>query len=103
MDRLGVDRDRLKSALAWAGEKAGRLKLNGELLKYSPLSRLVEIEGLVLGVEGKLSLWRALDHAIGDDSRLAGFDIAALIERASSQRIRLEELRLTAASEALVD
>ena len=36
----------------WVAEKAGRLKLNGSLLTYSPLSRLVELEGLSLGVEG---------------------------------------------------
>ena len=38
-----------------AAEKVGRLKLNGQLLGYSPLSRLVELEGMMLGVTGKLS------------------------------------------------
>ena len=35
-----------KNAGAWALEKVGRLKLNGELTSYSPLSRVVELEGL---------------------------------------------------------
>src|SRR5947208_8721296 len=51
MDTLGIGRDRPKSTAAWLGEKAGRLKLNGRLLSYSPMSRVVEIEVLCLGVE----------------------------------------------------
>ena len=53
MEELGISRDRIKGVLAWTGEKVGRLKLNGSLLSYSPLSRLVELEGLVIGVTGK--------------------------------------------------
>jgi hypothetical protein len=95
MARLGVGRDRVKTAAAWAAEKAGRLKPNGHLLTYSPLSRLEEIEFLLLGVSGKLSMWRALDHAIG------GIELPELEARAESQRERLEALRLRAAREAL--
>jgi hypothetical protein len=102
MERLGVGRDRLKIALSWGAEEAGRLKLNGRLFGYSPLSRLEELELLSLGVEGKLSLWRALDRTIGGDPRLAGVGLEALIGRARSQRRRLETLRLKAADEALV-
>ena len=47
-------------------EKAGRLKMNGELFEYSPLSRLVEFEGLTLGVTGKLSLWKVLEQLTDD-------------------------------------
>src|SRR5215212_954736 len=57
MARLDVSEDRIKAALFWVGEKVGRLKPNGELLQFSPLSRLVEIEGLITGVGGKHSLW----------------------------------------------
>src|SRR4051794_12427883 len=49
MDRLDVSEDRIKATLFWVGEKVGRLKPNGELLQFSPLSRLVEIEGLLTG------------------------------------------------------
>jgi hypothetical protein len=98
MDRLGVGRDRVKTTAAWLAEKAGRLKPNGHLLSYSPLSRLEELEVLLLGVSGKLSMWRALDHAIGE--RLGGIEVPELEARAESQRRRLEELRLRAAGEA---
>ena len=100
MERLSVGQDRLKVALSWGVEKAGRLKLNGALLRYSPLSRLEELEVLSLGVEGKNVLWQALRRTHGDDPRLAGIDFDELIERARSQRRRLERQRRRAAEEA---
>ena len=60
MEQLEVKRDRTKVAGAWAAEKLGRLKLNGRLTGYSPLSRLVELEMLHIGITGKLQLWQAL-------------------------------------------
>ena len=101
MQRLAVGQDHLKTTLAWGAEKVGRLKLNGQLLGYSPLSRLEEIEALSLGVEGKLALWRALRSTHGSDARLGGVDLDELIDRARSQRRRLERLRTRAADEAL--
>src|SRR5688572_10720061 len=53
MSALGTPRDRVKLAGAWVAEKAGRLKLNGRLREYSPLSRLIELEGLKVGIEAK--------------------------------------------------
>lgn len=99
MEAVGAGRDRLKVAAAWAGEKAGRLKPNGRLLSYSPLSRLVELEGLTLGVTGKLALWRLLREL--DDPRLAGFDFDALVARAERQRDELERHRVEAGLLAL--
>jgi hypothetical protein len=83
------------------GEKAGRLKLNGRLTEYSPLSRLEEIELLALGVAGKLALWQALRDTHGDDARLRGVDLDALVDRARAQRRSLERQRRKAAREAL--
>lgn len=98
MDELGIGRDRVKVAAGWIGEKAGRLKPNGSLLSYSPLSRLIEIEGLTIGVTGKLSLWENLRVALGD--RVGSIDFAELAERARSQRARLDALRSAAAAAA---
>jgi hypothetical protein len=100
MRRLGVAEARPKQIGAWAGEKLGRLKFNGQLRGYSPLSRVVEIEGLLLGVEGKRALWRALERSLPGDPRVAEFDWNALAERAEGQDLRLEELRLRAVAEA---
>jgi hypothetical protein len=44
---------RVKVYAGWAAEKAGPLRLNGRLLNPSPLSGLVELEAVRLGVEGK--------------------------------------------------
>ena len=98
MEQLGVKRDPAKPVLAWVGEKLGRLKLNGQLTGYSPLSRLVELEGLGLGIAGKEKLWRALERSL--DS-IEGFDFEQLAERAERQRDTVEGLRLKAAARAL--
>ena len=98
MDALDVRRDRRKDAAGWLGEKLGRLKRNGTWLAYSPLSRLVEIEGLVLGVSGKQALWEALTESPAASSRAD--ELERLAERARDQRNRLEALRRRAAREA---
>ena len=48
-----------KVAAAWLAEMAGRFKLNGRLVRRSPLSRLVELEVAEVGIYGKL-LWQLL-------------------------------------------
>jgi hypothetical protein len=98
MDRLDVGKDRLKVAAGWAGEKVGRLKPNNRLFGYSPLSRLIELEGLALGVEGKGSLWQVLGEL--GERRLSEFDFDALLARARSQRDQLQQRRLAAALDA---
>jgi len=100
MERLSVGPDRLKLTASWTAEKAGRLKLNGRLRTYSPLSRLEELELLSLGVEGKLALWQTLRRVAGAEPRLSDVDFDALIERARGQRRKLERRRRAAADEA---
>ncbi|MBK5229239.1 MAG: hypothetical protein JJE05_12145 [Actinobacteria bacterium] len=101
MDELGVRKDLLKDAAAWMAEKVGRLKLNGKIIGYSPLSHLVELEGLALGVEGKLSLWRALQEVEDDYPALANADLERLAGRAKAQREGLERFRREAAAACL--
>ncbi|HKT83630.1 MAG TPA: hypothetical protein VJQ84_07315 [Solirubrobacterales bacterium] len=99
MDRLGVEQSKLKPLAAALGERVGRLKLNGSLRGYSPLSRLDELEVLQLGVAGKRRLWRALEHTHSSD--LPSVELGGLAERATEQLRRLEELHLKAATLAL--
>jgi hypothetical protein len=101
LKRLGIRGDAIKIMTAVGAERLGRLKLNGELLRYSPLSRLEELEILSLAVTGKLAMWRALRASLGDDPRIRGFDLERLIDRGTSQRRRLDRLRERAATEAL--
>lgn len=100
MEELDVRVDKAKQLFAWAAEKVGRLKLNGRLCGYSPLSRVVELEFLALGVTGKLALWRTLialspAHPTLDVKRLEG-----LIARASRQLERIEAYREEAVAKA---
>ena len=97
---LGFRKSTTKEALAWLGEKAGRLKLNGQIRGYSPLSRVLELEALSVGVAGKLALWKSLLATPGIPERLSGFDLDDLSERAGRQRAEIEGYRLRAAREA---
>lgn len=97
---VGARTRRWRQAGAILGERLSRLKPNGKLFSYSPLSRVLELEGLILGVSGKLQLWRSLLESRSQDSR---FDVAALErlrDRASEQRRQLEQLHARAAKQA---
>jgi len=97
---LEVSPSRVKEAPAWVGEKLGRLKLNGRLVGYSPLSRLVELEGLVIGLTGQIELWRSLRESVGGDDRLAPFDLNDVAKRTEQLRDRVERLHQRAARDA---
>ncbi|HEV7753539.1 MAG TPA: hypothetical protein VGO71_18455 [Baekduia sp.] len=99
MDQLGVSPDRPKLAAAWAAEKAGRLKLNGEVRGRSPLTPLVELEALSIGIEGKRLLWLALSEV--EDLPLSRERLAELVARAEAQREGVEVHRREAARRAL--
>jgi hypothetical protein len=71
MEELGFGGDRAKNIAAWGLEKAGRLKLNGQLTGYSP-----------------------------QEERLDAALLERLRERAEAQRATVEELRERAAREA---
>jgi hypothetical protein len=98
MKALGVRRDPLKVGGGWAAEKVARLKPNGQLRGYSPLSRVVELEALGLAVTGKRAGWRTLEGL--QLGALARFDLDALGERAEAQFAELEGHRRRATAEA---
>jgi hypothetical protein len=100
MGRLGLGRDRVKPLLATVAERIGRLKLNGQLRGYSPLSRFVELDVLAMGIEGKKILWANLRDFAGLRARLPDVDFDALIERAARQRAELEPFRVLAGRES---
>lgn len=98
MTALDVPVQRVKPYLAWAAEKVGRLKLNGYVLSRSPLSLLVELEALRLGVEGKAAAWRTLRELADHDRRLDAGRLDDLLARARQQGDTLEELRVHTAN-----
>ena len=98
MSRLEIGQDAIKVFGGRIGELVARLKLNNRLFGYSPLSRLVELESMFLGIRGKQELWLNLDRSLG--ASVPGFDFKALAERAERQRHSFDEFRRAAAEEA---
>lgn len=103
MSALDIPVRHYKTWAAWAAEKVGRLKLNGRLLTRSPLSRVVELEVLRLGVEGKAAGWRTLGVIATGEPRLEATRLDDLGERARRQIKELERLRVLAAAEVFGD
>ena len=100
MRTLDVPVQRYKVALGWAAEKASRLKPNGRVLRRSPLSSVVELESLRIGIEGKAAGWRVLRAVAEREPRLDAALLDRLLGRAGEQADAVEELRLRAATEA---
>jgi hypothetical protein len=100
MDELFVETDRKKVAAGWFIEKVGRLKPNAQLHGYSPLSPLVELEALSLGIEGKRAMWRAL-REIAEEHDLDAARLDELAKRARRQRDRVERQRVALVPSAL--
>jgi hypothetical protein len=97
MRQLKVEPSVLKVGFARVAERVSRLKLNGRLFKRSALSRVVELETLVVGVRGKEALWTALRES---QLSLRSIDLDALVESAKGQGRELDELRKSAAARA---
>jgi hypothetical protein len=101
MRELDVQVDHVKLAVGWTAEKLARFKPNGRVFGYSPLSRLLELEGLATGIRGKRALWRALKAAA-----LPGIEperLDTLLERAARQLRTVDRLHGRAADLALAD
>ncbi len=91
MVRLNVGPDRLKQLAGWSGEKLGRLKPNGRLTSYSPMSRVTELSSLTLIYQHQLLLWRSLERLFAGEPEFSDVDLAARAER--SERLREETAR----------
>jgi hypothetical protein len=100
MGALGVRADPVKIVAARVFERIGRLKPNAQLRGYSPLSPLVELEVLRLGIQGKLALWRALGEVAGTPP-LDADRLSQLAARAERQAADVEARRLEVARAAL--
>jgi len=101
MARLGLRRNPAKAAVAIASERLGRLKLNGHLRSYSPLSRFAELDFLLFGVVGKKILWRNLGDLAGLRARLPEVDFDEMLRRAQAQIDLIEPFHAEAGREAL--
>jgi hypothetical protein len=92
MRRSGVEPDRLKDAFSRVAERLSRLKPNGRLSRRSPLSDLVELETLVVGITGKQALWVTLREVLPGQIE----ELDRLLERAEAQKRLVENARVEA-------
>lgn len=90
MGSLDVRPSSLKTVAAWTGEKFGALKLNTSRGDR----RVLEYEAMIMGVTGKLELWRSLSQVSNGEGvgNVSEGRLAELARRAESQRETLEEL-----------
>lgn len=91
MDRFDLSRRTYRQVLAWAGERAGRLKLNGALFGTSPMTPVLEAELMRAAVLGKIGGWQTL-QAHQDDLRMPPETLTALITQAERQIEQLSAL-----------
>lgn len=101
MRQVGTSPSLVKTYGAQLGERAGRLKLNGQVRGSSPLSPVVELEGLLDGLTAGHNVWVVLrDHA---GVALEGVDAARMVERKVDQLDRVRALWHDAARSAFSD
>jgi hypothetical protein len=94
----GIKPDPLKRRFAHLAERLGRLKGNGRVFRSSPLTRVVELQGLQIGLHGCMAPWMTL-RDLGVDPARANAALNRLVE----QERRLDELRATVARSAFAD
>ncbi|HVW08319.1 MAG TPA: hypothetical protein VHC90_07035 [Bryobacteraceae bacterium] len=98
IDTVGKTHLDAAEALGWLSEKVGQFKLQRG--RGGGLGSFQALETLALGIQGKLSLWRALPNIRQFDGRIPEIDFAALQARAQTQYEQVEDQRLQLAAEA---
>ena len=93
MRQLDVAPSGTKVGFVRVAELLGRLKLNGSVFRRSPLSRVLELEMLVVGIRGKEALWTSL---LASGLSIQGIELDALVESAKEQGRSVEEQRVSA-------
>ena len=101
MGRMGTSKNPVKQAGAWVTEKASRVKFGGLTSGEPELGTFMAVESLALGVQGKLSLWRAVAQVADQHPAIASVDLKQLIDRAQTQYDQLEHERLAAGHRTL--
>lgn len=100
IDDLGLDRKPYRQAVAWVGERVGRLKSNGKIVERSPMTMLLETELMRGAVMGKLGMWQMLEvqaPTLGLDPKV----FTDLIEMTENQVTLLDEIHAYASARAL--
>jgi hypothetical protein len=97
--RLGEKESAVRKAGAWVAEKLSRPKIPLSGSAEGTAGLFLALEGLALGIQGKESLWRALEVAAQTVPPLRSLNYAELKSRAVDQHGRVEAKRLEIARE----
>ena len=91
-ERTGMGSSGVKELGAWISEKLTRMKLSDQdAVSFGSFEAL---EFLVLGIHGKVALWRTLAVVAPSDVRLQGLDFGKLTSRAEMQESQVDQRRL---------
>ena len=101
MTSLEISESRTRQASAWLTEKLTSLKLRFDDSEDGNLRLFESLEALSLGIEGKLSLWRALSAVAEASPELRILDYDLLQKRAQEQRERVKSKRIEVARKIL--
>lgn len=99
--QVGGEESPVRKAAAWLTEKLGRAKLKLEDSGDGELRVFEALETLALGIQGKLTLWQALEAAADRIPQFQSTDFPRLKQRALQQHQRVEYQRLQSARTAL--
>ncbi len=102
LSRVGGTRHRAKELAAALAVRLGRLKFNGRLIGQSPLTPVLELEAMVLAVEGRSRLWLTLTQLAKDSYPDWDIDDLRLrASRAQTDTVAVDRIRAAAAGAAL--
>ena len=97
---IGADSNPIKEAAGWLVEKIGRFKPNDGGTRYTHLSQVVELEGLIMLATARLSMWETLNRLDIPGGGSAREDVS--VELVKEQLANLREI-LASATELAFD
>ncbi len=95
--RIDASESVIKKLGGWTLEKVGRLKLNNSLFRYSALSRLIELETIMAGLQAQAGMWGALEKTLSADPRFEGIDLGQARRLAEEMLEKVKEFHSRAA------
>lgn len=101
LQQVGGKQSGLRKAGAWVAEKLAEVKLEMDDSGGGKLRLFQALETLALGIQGKLSLWVALEAAGDGIAELRAIDLPRLQQRARDQYADVEARRVAAGREVL--
>jgi hypothetical protein len=93
MRRLDVDERRLEQVVGAVGERAARFKFDVIDRHAGEMNRVLELESMAMGIQGKTALWTTVQILARSEPRLADVDLDRLAARAREQLQEVERRR----------